>query len=172
MRRAATLFLPLLLAACAEPAPNRPLPPGLGSTTAAPASAAAATAPLAAPASAAAAPAPLARPTPITPTSITPTTPAPFALSPAANALGAAPAGNAPPGQQEADYEACRAEATRVVQFRERGQTMRSDETESGRGTVTVAPYGRVESDRMLAQMERDRITQDCLRGARGTAPR
>jgi len=59
-----------------------------------------------------------------------------------------------------------------VVQFRERGQTMRSDETESGRGTVTVAPYGRVESDRMLAQMERDRITQDCLRGARGTAPR
>lgn len=59
---------------------------------------------------------------------------------------------------------ACRAEATRIVQWRERGQTMRTDETESGRGTVTVAPYSRAESDRGLAQLERERIVRDCLR--------
>jgi hypothetical protein len=73
-----------------------------------------------------------------------------------------------PAGARDARYEACRAEATRVVQYRERGQTMRSDETESGRGTVTVAPYGRAESDRMMAQMDRDRIIEDCLRAAGG----
>jgi hypothetical protein len=61
---------------------------------------------------------------------------------------------------------ACRAEATRVVQFRERGQTMRTDETESGRGTITVAPYSRAERDRGLAQMDREALVRDCLRGA------
>lgn len=74
----------------------------------------------------------------------------------------------APIGRQAAErdprLDACRAEATRVVQYRERGQTMRSDETESGRGTVTVAPFSRSESDRAMAVMERDRIVADCLR--------
>jgi hypothetical protein len=71
-----------------------------------------------------------------------------------------------PRGERDARYEACRAEATRVVQFRERGQLMRQDETESGRGTVTVAPFGRVESDRAAAQIDRDRLIADCLRAS------
>lgn len=73
-----------------------------------------------------------------------------------------------PPGEpaprRDPREAACRAEATRVVQLRERAQTMRMDETESGRGTVTVAPYARAEMDRGLAQMERDRMVRDCLR--------
>jgi hypothetical protein len=79
-----------------------------------------------------------------------------------------APLGAPPGGEADARRDACLAEATRQVQWRERGQTMRSDETESGRGTVTVAPYGRAESDRMMAQMERDRMVQDCLRNTGG----
>jgi hypothetical protein len=93
-------------------------------------------------------------------------------LLPVLLAACTAPLGSPPPRERDARADACRAEATRVVQFRERGQTMRNDETESGRGTVTVAPYSRAESDRMFAQMERDRIMQDCLRAAPGGAPR
>ncbi|HEV7265099.1 MAG TPA: hypothetical protein VGN83_09295 [Falsiroseomonas sp.] len=88
----------------------------------------------------------------------------PFATGPSATT----PMGGAPRGERDARYEACRAEATRLVQFRERGQTMRSDETESSRGTVTVAPFARAETDRMLAQLERDRIIEECLRGTPG----
>ncbi|MGK7861387.1 hypothetical protein [Falsiroseomonas sp. E2-1-a4] len=79
-----------------------------------------------------------------------------------------------PAGQRDAAYEACRAEATRVVQFRERGQQMRTDETESSRGTLSVAPYSRIESDRGAAQIDRDRLIADCLRAppaTRITAP-
>jgi hypothetical protein len=80
----------------------------------------------------------------------------------------AAPIGTGGGGRTAAERDpradACRAEATRVVQFRERGQTMRSDETESGRGTFTVAPYSRAENDRALAQIDRDRLVADCLR--------
>jgi hypothetical protein len=65
---------------------------------------------------------------------------------------------------RDAREAACRAEAERIVRIRERAQTMRSDETESGRGTITVAPYSRAEADRGFAQMDRDRIIQDCLR--------
>jgi hypothetical protein len=75
-----------------------------------------------------------------------------------------APWGEAPP--RDPREAACRAEATRVVQYRERGQLMRSDETESGRGTVTVAPFARAESDRGLAQLEREAMVRDCLRAA------
>ena len=76
-----------------------------------------------------------------------------------------APLGPSPraPSERDAKAEACRAEATRVVQYRERGQTMRTDETESGRGTVTVAPFSRAEADRGMAQMERDRIMRECM---------
>lgn len=76
--------------------------------------------------------------------------------------------GSRPPAERDPRVEACRAEATRVVQWRDRGQLMRSDETESGRGTVTVAPYSRVESDRAGQQYERDRIVQECLRAQPG----
>ncbi|NKC31576.1 hypothetical protein [Falsiroseomonas selenitidurans] len=73
-----------------------------------------------------------------------------------------------PAGERDGRYEACRAEATRVVQFRERGQQMRTDEMESSRGTLTVAPFSRLESDRGAAQIDRDRMIAECLRsGAR-----
>jgi hypothetical protein len=72
-----------------------------------------------------------------------------------------------PRGERDSRYDACRAEATRVVQYRERGQLMRSDETESGRGTLTVAPYSRLENDRGAAQIDRDRLVAECLRGQR-----
>jgi hypothetical protein len=82
------------------------------------------------------------------------------------------PMGGAPRGERDPRLDACRAEATRVVQFRERGQTMRADETESGRGTVTVAPFSRAEDDRAGQQLERDRMIQDCLRASAPPAGR
>lgn len=96
----------------------------------------------------------------------------PMLLAACAAPLGTLPSAGVPRGERDARLEACRAEATRVVQYRERGQLMRSDETESGRGTVTVAPYFRAESDRALAQMERDRIVEDCMRAAGSGAAR
>jgi hypothetical protein len=74
-----------------------------------------------------------------------------------------------PQGQRDGRYEACRTEATRVVQYRERGQQMRTDETESSRGTLGVTPYSRLESDRGAAQIDRDRLIAECL--SRAPAP-
>jgi hypothetical protein len=91
----------------------------------------------------------------------------PLLLAACAQPLPVPPMGGAPRGERDASVDACRAEADRIVSFRERGQTMRADETESGRGTVTVAPFSRAENDRAMAQMDRDRIIQDCLAGAR-----
>jgi hypothetical protein len=89
------------------------------------------------------------------------------ALLPLALAACAAPLGRDSTAQQrDPRAEACRAEATRVVQWRDRGQLMRTDETESGRGTVTISPYSRAESERLGQQMERDRIVAECLRAA------
>ncbi len=87
-------------------------------------------------------------------------------LLPALLAACTVPLGAAPGDQRDAQLAACQAEATRVVQFRERGQTMRTDEAENSRGTVTVAPFARTESDRMRAQMDRDDMARDCLRSA------
>ncbi len=78
-----------------------------------------------------------------------------------------------PMGQQEAAserqtadprYAACRAEATRLVQFRDRGQQMRTDEAENRLGTDMTIPYSRTETDRLAQQMERDRLITECLR--------
>ena len=76
-----------------------------------------------------------------------------------------------PGGQDNAALEACRAEATRVVQFRDRGELMRTDETEASRGTFSSAPFGRVETERMGQQMSRDRLIEECLRGANRATP-
>ncbi|MGK7869377.1 hypothetical protein [Falsiroseomonas sp. E2-1-a20] len=75
-----------------------------------------------------------------------------------------------PQGQRDSRYEACRTEATRVVQYRERGQLMRTDESESSRGTLGVTPFSRLESDRGAAQIDRDRLIAECLSRA-PTAP-
>jgi hypothetical protein len=87
-----------------------------------------------------------------------------------------------PRGERDARLDACRAEATRVVQYRDRGQLMRLDEIENRRdGNITVAPPSRAESDRLGASFERDRIAAECYRAgqqpqpttpAGGTAPR
>lgn len=89
----------------------------------------------------------------------------PALLAACAAPMGAAPAG---PAARNADprLAACQAEAERMVLRRERAQVMRNDETETGRGFVTVAPYSRAETDRAFAQMDRDRIIAECLRGA------
>ena len=76
-----------------------------------------------------------------------------------------------PPGRAQSERDArvaaCRAEATRIVQYRERGQVMRTDETESSLGTLTVTPFDRAEADRGRAQMDRDAIMRECM----GAAP-
>jgi hypothetical protein len=77
-----------------------------------------------------------------------------------------APMGGAPRDERDGRFEACRAEATRVVQFRDRGQIMRTDETENSRGTIVVAPPGRPEADRAGQQLTRDQMIQDCIRAA------
>ncbi len=71
-----------------------------------------------------------------------------------------------PRGERDARYEACREQATRVVQYRERGQLMRSDDAESGRGTMGAMPMMRVENDRGAAQIDRDRLVAECLRAS------
>ena len=83
-------------------------------------------------------------------------------LLPALLGACAAPPASAPQGA-DSRLAACQAEAERVVLRRERAQVMRADETESGRGFVTVAPYARAESDRAFAQMDRNRIISDCM---------
>jgi hypothetical protein len=77
-----------------------------------------------------------------------------------------APQASRAPTERDARVAACRAEATRIVQYRERGQVMRTDETESSLGTLTVTPFDRAEADRGRAQMERDRIMRECIGGA------
>jgi hypothetical protein len=78
---------------------------------------------------------------------------------------------NAPPppprDTRDARLEACRAEANRVVQYRDRGQLMRTDEIENRRdGNITSAPPSRAESDRLGASFERDRLIAECYRAA------
>jgi hypothetical protein len=74
----------------------------------------------------------------------------------------------APPGGAEANarFAACRAEATRVVQFRERGQTMRNDELGSsvgGFGNSNAVSTLQVQMDRSAAEAEIDRLTRACM---------
>jgi len=76
-----------------------------------------------------------------------------------------------PAFENSAALETCRAEATRMVQFRDRGQLMRTDEVESGRGTFSSAPFSRVETERMGQQITRDRLIADCMRGADRAVP-
>jgi hypothetical protein len=97
-------------------------------------------------------------------------------LLPALLAACAAPPSPMPPtptrgAAADPRLDACRAEAERMVQRRERGQVMRADETETGRGFVTVAPFSRAEADRAFAQIDRDRIIADCLAAAPPAIP-
>ena len=76
-------------------------------------------------------------------------------------------------GEADALFKACRAEATRVVVFRERGQTMRNDEIASSPGGFsnnTAMSTFRMPLDQASAEAERDRLTRDCMAGAQGGA--
>ena len=65
----------------------------------------------------------------------------------------------------------CRAEAERLVLFRDRGQTMRNEEMDTRSGTFSAAS-ANAQSDRLGQRFELDRITQDCIREAqRAPAP-
>ena len=79
--------------------------------------------------------------------------------------------------QEGAALAACRQEAERVMRVRERGQTMRVDEAESrlGAGPFTgTTMAGSMNTDRLGARYEQDRMVQDCLRSrdeGAGAAP-
>ena len=62
--------------------------------------------------------------------------------------------------------EACRREAERSVLFRDRGQQMRLDEGESRVGVQASIPTLRATTDNYGQRVERDRLTEDCVRRA------
>lgn len=72
--------------------------------------------------------------------------------------------------QRDAASAACRVEVERQMRFRERGQTMRVDEAESrlGSGAFIGNP---MERSQLGARFERDRLLDDCMRGAREQPP-
>jgi hypothetical protein len=69
------------------------------------------------------------------------------------------------PTQQGAAELACRDEAERVMRFRERGQTMRTDEAQASLGTSGhLGTQARIDSFGGI--ITRDRLIAECLRGA------
>jgi len=69
-------------------------------------------------------------------------------------------------GESNARYQACRAEATRVVLFRERSQVMRADEIGSsvgGFGNSNSVSTFQAQMDRSAAEAEVDRLTRECM---------
>ncbi|MBI0535111.1 hypothetical protein D9599_05930 [Roseomonas sp. KE2513] len=60
---------------------------------------------------------------------------------------------------------ACRSQAERVVNYRDRGQTMRADDYNARIGTTSyLGP--QVMTDQIAQVYERDRIAADCVRSA------
>lgn len=99
--------------------------------------------------------------------------PLPFALMPAlllaacANpAPGpAAPAAGGPDSARTALNTACRAEAERVVRYRDRGQLMREDDYNARVGTSSyLGP--QVMTDQIARIYDRDRLAAECVRNA------
>jgi hypothetical protein len=75
--------------------------------------------------------------------------------------------------QQDNAAAACRQDVERTVRYRDRGQTMRTDEAESrlGTGPFTDTRVGSMSTERLSAQFERDRMIDACVRGATGPSP-
>lgn len=70
----------------------------------------------------------------------------------------------------DAAAAACRAEAERTVLFRDRGQTMRSDDYNARVGTTSyLGP--RVITDDIARSYDRDRYAAECLRAGREADP-
>lgn len=90
----------------------------------------------------------------------------------AAPADPAARAGAARDARRDGDAaQACRAEADRVVLFRDRGQLMREDDLDARVGLATNVVTARATSDRLGRQFERDRLAAECLRARTGAGP-
>lgn len=66
--------------------------------------------------------------------------------------------------QQAAALSACRREAERVINYRDRGQLMRSDDQEARVGVSTYLSF-RPTADRLAATYERDQLAARCVRG-------
>ena len=89
----------------------------------------------------------------------------PFSLL-LALAACAPPAERGPEQQQQtAALSACRREAERVINYRDRGQLMRSDDQEARVGVSTYLSF-RPTADRLAATYERDQLAARCVRGA------
>lgn len=89
---------------------------------------------------------------------------------------GGAAGGGAPRSddqrQQDATTIACRADAERMMRYRDRGQLMRTDEAEAriGAGAFssdTVA--GSMSTQRLSSRYEQSRLVDECVRGANAT---
>jgi hypothetical protein len=97
----------------------------------------------------------------------------PLALLPALVTVAALAACAAPPPATGTDREraaanaACRAEAERVVRYRDRGQLMRQDDYNARVGTTSnLGP--QVITDQIAQVYDRDRLAAECMRGASG----
>ncbi|MFH5926781.1 hypothetical protein [Roseomonas xinghualingensis] len=89
----------------------------------------------------------------------------PLALLLAATTLAAcaAPAPSSPQDARSALTAACRAEAERVVRYRDRGQLMRQDDYNARVGTTShLGP--QVMSDKLAQVYDRDRLAAECVR--------
>jgi hypothetical protein len=72
---------------------------------------------------------------------------------------------------QAALAAACRADADRIVTFRDRGQRMREDERDARIGTDASIYARRSETDRLGRIYERDRLASNCVQENTRTAP-
>jgi hypothetical protein len=75
--------------------------------------------------------------------------------------------------QQDQAAAVCRQDVERTVRYRDRGQTMRTDEAESrlGAGSFTDTRVGSMSTERLSAQFERDQMIDSCVRGATAPSP-
>jgi len=89
----------------------------------------------------------------------------------AACATGGAPAPrSAESADRSAVAAACRTQAERVVNYRDRGQTMRHDDYNARVGTTSyLGP--QVITDQIAQTYERDRMAAECVRGANNQRP-
>ena len=103
-------------------------------------------------------------------------TPSPRAAMPASRPspgqVFTAPAPSQAVRDQAALAAGCRADADRIVTFRDRGQLMREDERDARIGTDASIYARRGETDRLGRIYERDRIAEDCVQQNTQTPPR
>jgi hypothetical protein len=90
---------------------------------------------------------------------------------PGPGAVPTVPPPSAAMRDQAALAAACRADADRIVTFRDRGQLMREDERDARIGTDASIYARRSETDRLGRIYERDRLASNCVQENTRTAP-